>query len=224
MRRVAVTTSADAAEPVAAAAARFGLTPVLLPCIEVTPAPEHVLAEARREAKVADLMVITSARTVSLLWPERSMPPTPVGAVGDATAHAVEEAGGVVVATGTGGGEDLVRRLEVGGRRVLHPGAAGAAASTAAALTAAGAEIIEMAVYEVAPVGPGPDPVDAAMFGSPSAVFGWISRRSLDDLILGAIGSTTAAALRDLGATEVVVPLRPGVDLLARQLAERMRR
>jgi uroporphyrinogen-III synthase len=224
VRRVAVTTSADTSGPPADAVARAGLVPVLLPCIEVTPAAEHVLDEARREAKAADFIVITSGRTVTVVWPDGSMPPTPVAAVGAATARAVKESGGVVAATGRGGGEDLVLGVELRGRKVLYLHAADATPGTAAALATSGADLVDVVVYGVTPIAPGPDPVEAVMFGSPSAVQGWVSRRRLDGLVVGAIGPTTAAALADRSVSDVVLPPRPSFEVMAGQMAERMRK
>lgn len=225
MGRVGITTAADRSSLLADHARTHGLEPVLLPCIEVTPADDAVLHDARALASGADWLAVTSPRAVRAVWPRGGMPPTPVAAVGPSTAASVEEAGGTVALVGEAGAGALVARLAemAGGASVFFPHAAGAAPSTVAALEKAGAEVKAVAVYETRPVAPGPDPVDAVAFGSPSAVRGWLISRHLEDLVLGAIGETTARALADAGKAPQVVPPRPGFEDLMAHLADHLR-
>jgi uroporphyrinogen-III synthase len=222
--RVAVTTAVGGSVVVAQALISEGLEPVLLPCIEVTPAPDHVLARLRRQASSADLILITSARAVTVTWPLGDMPSTPVAAVGPATARAVEAAGGVVAVTGPDGAAELVSRLDVAGKRVVFPHGRAADPATTVEMARRGAHLYRGAVYDTTPVAPGPDRVEAALFGSPLAVAGWCLSRQLGDLVVGGIGKTTADALHDRGVADPVVPHRPGFAALARALAERMER
>lgn len=224
MTRVAVTTAVEGSGLVADAIAAAGLDPVLLPCIVVTPAPGDVLASLRDQAALADLILITSARAVSMTWPGGNMPPTPVAVVGRATGRAAEAAGGVVAVTGRQGAAQLIARLEVAGKRVVFPHAKATDPGIAAELTRRGATVVSAPAYDTTPIAPGPDRVEAAAFGSPLAVAGWCLSRELDQLLVGAIGETTAGALRHRGVAEPVVPTRPGFPELARAIAERMKR
>lgn len=219
--RVAVTTSPDRAPAVAAELAAAGLEPVVLPCIRVEPASATVLAAARRRAAAAELTVVTSARAVRLVWPDGMPAGLRVAAVGEATADAARRAGGAVELVGPGGGEALGAALSprVAGRRVAVVRAAEPAVDLAAALAAAGADVVDLAVYTTVPVGPAADPVDAAAFASPSAVAGWCLTRTLAGILAGAIGETTRRALADRGAVDVVVAPEPRTAALARALA-----
>ena len=222
MKRVAVTTTADAAPRAAEPLIAHGLTPVMLPCISISPAAGEVLAQLRAEASRADLIVVTSARAVRITWPDRDMPATPVAAVGTATAEAVLEAGGVVKVEGTGGASHLVADLDVTGLRIVFPHARGADPGTDAELERMGASVFAATAYETIPIAPNDDKVDAAIFGSPSAIDGWLLRRHLDGMVIGAMGPTTASALRVRGVEDPVVAATPGFDSLVAALAERI--
>jgi len=225
MTRVGITTTADGYPRLAGAAERHGLVPVPLPCIEVVAAPVEVLALAREEARRADWLLITSARTVTTLWPEGGMPSVPVAAVGSASAAAVENAGGTVGFVGESGGEDLVFELSEKWHEanVFFPHASGARQGTVECLEDVAADMAALPVYETSPVAPGLDAVDAVVFGSPSAVRGWALARGFDDLVLAAIGETTAAALAELAREPDVVPSRPDFELLMALLAHHLR-
>lgn len=222
MLRVAVTTAVDRSEVVADAVRRAGLIAVVLPCLEVEPASEPVLARLRAAAAASDLIVATSGRAVRITWPVGGMPPVPVAAVGRATARAVTEAGGRVEVVGEQGAAALAGALEgrVRGRTVAFPHARGADPSTVRRLEASGATVAAEAVYETVPVGPGPDPVDGVLFGSPSAVRGWYLTRTLDSLVVGAVGPTTAEALAGYGHPAEVVAPRPDLGALAAALGD----
>lgn len=222
MKRVAVTTTADSAPRLAEPLIAHGLIPVMLPCISISPAPADVLEALRTHARKADLIVVTSARAVRVTWPDGDMPATPVAAVGSATAEAVEQAGGIVKAVGSGGAADLVETLDVKGLRIVFPHARAADPATDAALERMGATVYAATAYETIPISPNDDKVDAAIFGSPSAVDGWLMRRHLDGLVIGAMGATTASALRVRGVESPVVPKTPGFEELVAALAERI--
>lgn len=222
MKRVAVTTTADSAPRVGAALVAHQLTPVMLPCIAISPSTQSVLDELRAEAKKADLIVVTSARAVRITWPNRDMPSISTAAVGRATAEAVLEAGGKLAEIGDGDAEGLVEALVVDGLRVVFPHARAADPGTAAALEAKGATVFASPAYDTIPIAPADDKVNAAIFGSPSAVNGWLLRRPLDGIVVAAMGSTTASALRVRGVDDPVVASRPGFEELATALAERI--
>lgn len=218
--RVAVTTSGDRTEQVAEELRRHRLIPVALPCIGIE-GDETQASRARVLAVEADWIVVTSARAVTVTWPE-GMPPLPVAAVGPAAARAVTAAGGEARLVGTGGAADLVERLvaAAAGSTVVFPHAAGADPAPLARLIGAGIRVHSFPVYRTLPTAPGEDPVDAALFASPSAVAGWLLGRSLDGPVLAAIGQTTAAALTEAGHPPQVVPDRPGYSEAAKALQD----
>lgn len=220
---VAITTDEGSAGRVSALFRIKGLEPVPLPCIGVEAAPDIVCDRAREAAASADLLIVTSARTIGVLWPDGGMPGVPVAAVGPATARAVREAGGVVAVEGRGGSQALVEALgTVRGRVVVFPHAAGASAHTAERLAARGAVVDAHSVYRTRPIPPGDASVDSVAFASPSAVEGWLLARSLDGLIVASVGETTASYLEGRGHRSDVVPTRPTFPSLADALAGRM--
>ncbi|MGH8946287.1 MAG: uroporphyrinogen-III synthase [Acidimicrobiia bacterium] len=224
--RVAITTAADRTSRLADLARHHGLVPIPLPCIEVFPATRTVLEKARALAVAADWLLITSPRAVSAVWSGGGMPPAPVASVGPATTAAIEAAGGRVQLVGDAGGQSVVRQLAhmVDGASVFFPHATGAGESSIAALERAGAQVSAVAVYETRPTPPGPEPVEAAAFGSPSAVSGWLLSRLLDELeVVAAIGETTARALLEAGRAPQVVPPHPDFEDLMARLADHLR-
>lgn len=222
MTRVAVTTTADNAHRVGDALVAAGLVPVMLPCISISPSPEGVLVELRTAAEKADLIVVTSARAVRIMWPDGHMPPTPVAAVGSATAEAVTDAGGTVKVVGDGGAAELVAQLDVDGLTIAFPHARAADPATTIELERRGATVHEATAYDTIPIAPADDKVKAAVFGSPSAIDGWLMRRHLDGMTIAAMGETTASALRVRGVSDPVVTDRPDLEALAHALAERI--
>lgn len=226
MTDVAVTTSADSFPRWADLLTAAGLEPVSLPCIEVVPASDDELDRARRAAQDADALLLTSPRPVGLLWPEGGMPAVPVAAVGSATAAAVQEAGGVVELVGDTGGDDLVDEWQnVGGRRIVFPHARGSDLDRLDTLESRGARVDRFPVYEASPTAPGPDPVDAAVFASPSAVEGWLISRSLNELrVVGAIGATTAEAISQAGGDADAVADVPSAEVLVEALLAALER
>lgn len=227
--RCALTTTAERAVDLVETVETQGLEAVLLPCIEVTPVPSSTLESARAAASQVDWLVFTSARAVTTLWPDGGMPDVPALVVGASTADAVRRRGGSVEILGEGGAKDLLDRHAepLAGKNVLFAHGASADPSTLHRLEAIGAKVTAMAVYETRSVPPGPDPVDVALFASPSAVSGWAMSRRLDDVLLAAIGVSTAAALASLGHPPHLVPPRPHYPLMiqtvARHLSDRSR-
>lgn len=212
---MAVTTSRDRAPEAAACFAAAGLTPVVLPCIRIVPADD--VGSLRRAAEEADLLVLTSRRPLEILWPEGRMPPVPVAAVGPATARQAERWGARVVTVGRGGGADLV--IDGRWKAVVYPHAEGTDREVIRRLEAMAERLVAEPVYRTEPVPPAAYPVEAVAFASPSAVEGWTSGRSLDGLVVGAIGATTAAAVETFGRRPDVVPALPGYRALAEELA-----
>lgn len=219
--RVAVTTSPDAYGRVANPLQAVGLEPVALPCIRIVPGDPAELDRLRQATTRADLLVITSGRSVAMLWRDGGMPPVPVAAVGASSARAVEAAGGLVYLTGDGGAARLAELLEhrVLGLQMVFPHARAADPSITDRLRKAGATVIAGAAYGTEPVAPGGDAVEAVVLGSPSGVTGWCLTRSLDDVVVAAMGETTADAVSARGGKASIVPGRPRFEEVARELS-----
>jgi len=223
--RLALTTTRDRCLQLVDEVAGLGLEPVVLPCIELIPGSDAVTEAARIESARSDWVLLTSPRTVHELWPEGGMPKTRVAAVGQATAEAVRDAGGRVAVVGDGGARDLVDRISrmVAGQSVFFPHAADADRSTIDLLDGAGATVRARVVYEIRPISPSEDPVDAIVFGSPTAVTGWLLARDLEGLAVGVIGETTAAAVAGYGYQFDVMPPSPSFGELTRLMAGHLR-
>lgn len=221
MTRVAVTT--DRFGEVADYYAEAGLTPVPVPTIQVVTAAGPAQALARRLASNAEMLLVTSPRTPRLLWPGAGMPVVPVAAVGEETASEVSRRGGTVVLVGKHGLADLAEEMVTIGcpRRIVFPRAAGSDPASLAPLRQAGVEVVELDVYRSVSVPPASTPVDAVTFASPSAVEGWVSGRSLDGLVVAAIGMTTAAAVAAQRRPDVVAE-KPSHREMAAALAQYM--
>ncbi|MGQ0849542.1 MAG: uroporphyrinogen-III synthase [Actinomycetota bacterium] len=218
MTRVAVTTDRFAEAGVAFD--QVGFEPVWLPCIRVEPADDGVLAQARVAASMADLLLISSVRTLELLWPNGSMPAAKVAAVGERTAAAVAARGGRVLLIGRSGLADLVERVadRLGSSLVVFPHAGGSDPAALEALREQASDLHEFEVYRTVPVAPGSAVVQGAAFASPSAVEGWLLTRDFDGLVVGVIGLATWKAVARHRTPEVMAP-RPSHQALARALA-----
>jgi uroporphyrinogen-III synthase len=219
--RVGVTS--DRFDAIAPGYADAGLEPVSLRCVQIQSAPPGDIAYVRDRATRADLLMITSPRVVSLLWPDGHMPEVDTAVVGRSTASSVEQAGGRVTQVGDVGLARLVE-LTAGhleGRRVMIAHAEGSDPAAMARLRDIAPDLEEHPVYRAVPVAPGADPVDAVAFASPSAVKGWGLSRSFDDLVVGAIGATTAAAIARHREADVIAE-RPSHLNLAQTIASFM--
>lgn len=218
MSLLAITT--DRFEVVAPAYADVGLDPVPLPCIRAESAAEAVLEEARRAALGADLLIVTSARTVELLWPQSPMPPVEVAAVGETTAAAIALRGGRTVLVGRSGLAALTEAAadRLASTRVVFPHGSGADAAALTALRIQARHLLEFDVYVTVPVAPGRTTVEAVVFASPSAVNGWLLSRDLRGLVVGVIGPTTCKTVSGHRPPDVVAP-DPSHQALARAMA-----
>jgi uroporphyrinogen-III synthase len=193
----------------------------VLPCIEVVPARESVLEEARRSAADSDWLLVTSARTIGYLWPHGHLPDVEVAAVGSRTAAAVTGAGGAVSLRGDSGSVDLISELItlVENATVCFPHGRRADLSRVRVLEEAARTVSTWAVYATEPIPPALNPVDAVAFGSPSAVAGWSRSRAFAGVAVGAIGEATGAALSDRGHPADVVADRPDYAELLERLS-----
>lgn len=222
MTRVAVTTDLDSSRRIGWLAEEAGLDPVYLPCIRSEVAASEILEPMRVASVEADWVVCTSRRAITAMWPAGGMPAGPqVAAVGTATARAATAAGGSVAITGTGGAAALreLLRGRLADQLVVFPHARSADPATVAMLRSEGASVIAAPAYDTVPVAPPDDPVDAVIFGSPSALSGWLLSRDLVGLTVSAMGQTTAAALRAAGREPDIVPPVPGAAAVVAVLA-----
>ncbi len=222
MTRVAVTTELGGAERIGDEAVAAGLEPIYLPCIRIEVSPPELLDPMRAAAADADWVICTSQRAVSALWPAGGMPThAMVATVGAATARAVMAAGGRVEVTGTGGAATLreLLRGRLAGQTVVFPHARAADRVTVEMLRSEAGKVVAGVAYDTVPMAPPSDPVDAVIFGSPSALEGWLLTRDLSGVVVAAIGQTTAAALRAAGREPDVVPPVPGVAAVVAALA-----
>lgn len=226
MTRVAITT--DRFESAAHPFRRYGFEAIPLPCIRIDSAEAEVLVEARTAAATCSLLLLTSARTVELLWPHGSMPTVEVATVGARTADAVVARGGTVILSGNAGFAQLIDQLDdrLESATVVFPHGGGpwqmeSSAShrnAFATLRGRAADLAEFEIYRTIPQPPGNGAVEAAAFTSPSAVEGWRSARPFDGLVIGVIGSTTRLALAAHRPPDVVAP-SPSHDALAQAMA-----
>lgn len=218
MKRVAVTT--DRFHEVSGCFVGVGLEPVELPCIRVVPAPFGQLAETRELADAADLLMVTSPRVISLLWPQGGMPGVDTVVVGPSTAEAVVKAGGRVSLSGDAGLARLVAMVadRLDGRRVVITHAAGSDPVGLGLLRQNASDLEEREVYRSVPVAPDMVEIDAVAFASPSAVDGWHLARDLEDMVVGAIGATTANAVARHRAPDVSAST-PSYPALAKAIA-----
>jgi uroporphyrinogen-III synthase len=127
-----------------------------------------------------------------------------VGAVGPTTAGALADRGIDVAVVGTGGGAELARAWgPAAGQRLLLPTAEQSHPALAEGLTAAGAEVVKVAVYRTLPVS---DPdvfvlesADVICFFAPSAVRAFNALNVKTNASFWAHGRTTEESMDDLG-------------------------
>lgn len=213
--RVAVTTTADSFERVAAFFHAASLDPVEAPCIAIRPEAPDILASVRSMAEDVGTVMISSARTIAILWGS-TVPPLSFITVGPVSTQTVRAAGGHVVLEGTSGLAGVMDQLDSIESRIVFPHGSGTDTDLIAAATP---EIISRQVYRTESIDPPNDRVDAIVFASPSAVDGWFRTRDVSGLVVAAIGETTAQRLQQLGVTADVVPESPRFGELARGLA-----
>lgn len=182
-------------------------------------------AAALAEADAVGFVSPNAVRaTVALLAPHGGLPRRPtVVAQGPGTARALSEAGlrpHALAAPPTAEGLILallpIARLT--GGAVVLPRGDRPLPTVVAGLTAAGVEVRTFTVYaNRAPetLAYAPRPVRAAVFSSPSAVERLLGANPwLREVPAVAIGATTAAALRDAGHDQVIIPPAPTEEAL----------
>ena len=204
--RIGLTSTADRGTSLLPLAGEFGLEGVVLPCINVNMISGGAGAFAAA-IDGAEVVVFTSARAVRLLDP-LDVSAVDVLVVGPETAAAVEAAGGSVAWVGSQGVGQLISEAGhlIEGRRVVVAGAQNTAEATTQAFADAGVRVEWVSLYATIPVAPPSGDIDAVVFGSPTAVSGWLMARELSGVLVGAIGHTTASALRRHGVEPDAIP------------------
>ncbi|MFQ5967114.1 MAG: uroporphyrinogen-III synthase [Acidimicrobiia bacterium] len=198
--RLAVTTTADRAEPLLAALAAQGLEPLSLPAVRAEASEPAELARAAASCEDADVMVFTSPRPIALLW-DAGLPSTRAAVCGAGTAEEVEKRGGTVWASGTGTAADLAQMVApgLGGLDVAFPHARGADPRVALTLADAARSLTAVAVYELLAEPAPREPVEGVIFTHPQAVDGWLLSRGLANTFVVTVGRATMGALRRHG-------------------------
>jgi uroporphyrinogen-III synthase len=209
---------------------RLGRAAVPLPWSEVLPPDEpEALAEALSEP--TDLVLLTSANAVRWL-PSGARPPA--ACVGAATAEAARAARFEVLLVGEGGGADLAHAILADlpdARRVLFLRGGDAREEATEVLRAHGRSVRSAVAYETRPraafvseVRAAPPPRGGIVVGSPRAAEALadaldISGRAEErQVLVVAVGETTAARLEALGFPRVVAAARPGAEGIAEAL------
>jgi uroporphyrinogen-III synthase len=162
-----------------------------------------------------------------------------VGPATGARLEALVRAPDLIPAEATGAALASALARHVRGRAVLVPRAAEGRPELCDGLRAAGAEVVAPVAYRTVTAAAGSlsrlgallagGKVDAVTFASPSAVQGVVTglgaeASRLAGVLLGAIGPTTAEALRAAGFTAGVVPVEHTAVALAEAVAEKLAR
>lgn len=214
--KVAITTTEDRYAHVARTFRGFGFTPLPAACIATIPHRETALW-IRDSLSDGAVIVIASIRALDICWPTEVPANVDWLAVGEASAEAIRVRGGTSIITGAAGLTELLEVSDLAGRHVLFPHATGTDPSVFEWFGDA-TSFVHGSVYTTEPIEPPMHPVDAVVFGSPSAVTGWHLRRSCEGLLVGAIGRTTEQALSDRAVTSDAVASKPSFTALARAL------
>jgi uroporphyrinogen III methyltransferase/synthase len=223
-RRVLVTRAAAQAESLVARLRALNARVVQLPAIEISPADrKQVDAAILRLAEGRyDLVGLTSVNGVNQLWnaikrnglDSRALSTTRVAAIGGETARALEERGisaDFVPNTYTSAAlAEMLTNEDLAGWHVLLARAAQASGLLSDRLRRAGAEVDELALYDIVTPGANPEAlaelrqgVDVVTLTSPSTARGLAElagdQVDLDSLHSVCIGPVTAEAARQLG-------------------------
>jgi uroporphyrinogen-III synthase len=229
MAYAVVTRDREGAAPYAAALAPLGLEVVAMPVTRSEP-PADPGALARAIARGGHAAIVcASARAAAAVAAAAAASAAPlpeVWAVGPATARALEAAGlRAIVPEGVRDGASLARALagarELAGVRVLVPRAEEGREEAIAYLRAAGAEVEDVVAYRTVAT-PADDPALAegrallvaggaaiCVVLAPSQVAALAALVAVPPLAFAAIGETTAAALRAVGAGTIAVAETP---------------
>lgn len=253
-KRIVITRAPDQSQELVRALEQLGAEVILLPFVSFAPPEDwQQVDEQLRRLDCFDAILFLSRNAVRYILDRCAQLGIKcemlqssnrfIGAVGPATAHALEEKGvrvNYVAKKGTG--EDLARELRqsLGGRRVLLPRSDRGDERVPSAMREAGADVTEVVAYRTIPAA-NLDPdvlarvrrarVDAIVFASPSAFQNFcssIGESEIEDLSsrvhFVAIGPTTARAIQDSGARVAVQAEEASAAGLAGAIAKHYQR
>jgi uroporphyrinogen III methyltransferase/synthase len=238
--RVLVTRPAEQARPLSVALRDAGAEAIEFPCIEARPLPPDARALAALERAYEWVLFVSAngadaaAATLRAAGRDsRAFPAGRMGAVGPATAAAVEAVGlrvDFIPSCYTVAALAAELPGELTGKAVLLPGRAEVNPRLRAGLEERGAEAVPWPVYET--VTPRPtvpladvvgDGVDVVTLTSPSAAGGFVElggREAAPDAVVACIGPPTAEAARQAGLEVAVVAEKHTVDGLVAAMIE----
>ena len=226
-RRVAIVKSAGRADVFAEAVASLGHVPVLVSPFHEEPVEGCDAAIDAALARAPQWLAVTSPHAAPVLERHRGvLGAARIAAVGSGTATSLQSAGFLPEVVGDAGGEELARRIVaaglVAGDLVVHPCAEEARGELRAGVEAVGARVLAVPVYRMVR-----DPVGERAAAGEFAAVGVGSPRLAQRAVelfpsrppAGAVGRTTASALRALGWAPAAVAARPTPEDVAAALA-----
>ncbi|MCX6050029.1 MAG: hydroxymethylbilane synthase [Chloroflexi bacterium] len=239
-KRIVITRTPDQAVELTEQLTRLGAIPIQMPMIQIVPMPDLAeLDQAIQQLSTYNWLIFTSTNTVSLFWerwlaqPQQHLGATKVAAVGSATSAALRQRGiepdfvpDVFVA------EALVGGLgDLTGAKILLPQAEIARAELTLLLTAKGAQVDAIPVYQTLPATVEPaalaalqQGVDAITFTSSSTVRNFIKTLHGDPTLLqqakiACIGPVTAQTAHELGLAVDIIAEEYSAEGLVHALA-----
>lgn len=241
--RVIVTRTAEQSEPWLRRLTELGAVAYCLPMIEIVPCDPEALDTELDRFDSYDWVVFTSTNAVHHTLercrqrgesPAAELARVSVAAVGTVTSRALHMAGIAVSLTpadqSARGVAQALGEAGIAGKRVLLPCSRSARSELPRLLTAAGARVIVVPVYDtIAPTAPDArllaalreGAVDVLTLASPSAarnLFAALEGSPSAGVAVVCIGETTANAARELGYSVAAVAASPSIDGLVSAL------
>lgn len=241
-KRIVITRPPDQASDFIAELQARGAVPVMLPLIKIQPPTDPgPLDQALNHIEQYDLIIFTSANTVTSVCQRVTKPPTnwpSIAAIGPATTRALEACDLPVTLTAekhTAEGlfEALNAQIDLRGKRVLLPQSAIARPVLTQLLQEAGALVDAVTAYETVRPDSDPgllvEPFDAITFTSSSTVQNFVDlfvdpTAVIGNALVATIGPVTADTARDLGLQVDVMADPHTVEGLIMALAEAFER
>lgn len=245
--RIVVTRRAEQAAGLGDQLRGVGLTPVIFPTIQLTALPTEALDVALAELSGFDWLIFTSVNAIDFFFRRadelngvdglRSTNRPSIAVVGKATARALVERGlqpdfMPTVFTGAALAAEL---SDLTGQRILLPRARAGGRAIIDSLSARGALVTDIALYDTMTATPTAGALrvlaqgfEAITFASPSSVRGFLEIVNhpdrqlaplIDAAIIACIGPVTAQAAREHGLTVTLTPDEYTLEALVQSLA-----
>ncbi len=216
----------------------FGAQPIVFPTIEIAPLADTAeLDRAIERLSQYQWIIFTSVNGVKAFWERLELvgvglaPAQRIGAIGPATARALEQHGVKVnLIPEEYVAESIVKSIgDVNGQHILLPRADIAREALAIDLTERGAIVDEIAAYRTLPATPDPigleelkRGVDAITFTSSSTVRNFVALVGRDvissNVVVACIGPITAQTAKELGLRVDVMAAEYTIDGLVNAL------